>query len=74
MKRTVGSGTTASFNRWKELGRRVKKGEKALTLCMPIQIKCREWDEKCQESGGNRDCRQRLERGSDRCHGGDGPL
>jgi len=44
-------GPLASFNKWKELGRRVKKREKALTLCMPIQIKCREWDEKRQESG-----------------------
>src|SRR6185437_17143540 len=26
----------ASFNRWKELGRHVKKGERALSLCMPV--------------------------------------
>jgi len=31
----------ASFNRWKELGRRVKKGEKALSLFMPIKIRKR---------------------------------
>jgi hypothetical protein len=29
----------ATFQRWKELGRHVKKGEKALTLCMPVTIK-----------------------------------
>jgi antirestriction protein ArdC len=26
----------ASYRKWKELGRHVKKGEKALTLCMPL--------------------------------------
>lgn len=29
----------ASFNRWKELGRQVKKGEKALSLIMPVTMK-----------------------------------
>jgi hypothetical protein len=29
----------ASFNRWKELGRHVKKGERALSLCMPLTRK-----------------------------------
>ena len=29
----------ASFLKWKELGRHVKKGEKALTLCMPVTCK-----------------------------------
>src|SRR5262245_37234720 len=29
----------ASFNRWKELGRFVKKGSKAITLCMPVTVK-----------------------------------
>src|SRR5215467_2579429 len=32
-------GPIASFNRWKELGRYVKKGEKAITLCMPVTCK-----------------------------------
>ena len=32
-------GPLATFPRWKELGRHVRKGEKALTLCMPIQRK-----------------------------------
>ena len=30
-------GPMATFPRWKELGRHVRKGEKALTLCMPIR-------------------------------------
>jgi len=29
----------ASYRKWKELGRHVKKGEKALTLCMPLTCK-----------------------------------
>jgi len=32
----IALGPIASFNRWKELGRHVKRGEKALTLCMPV--------------------------------------
>ncbi len=38
-QRNIPLGPIASFNRWKELGRYVKKGEKALTLCMPIACK-----------------------------------
>lgn len=29
----------ATFNKWKELGRMVKKGEKAIKLVMPVQVK-----------------------------------
>jgi hypothetical protein len=29
-------GPLATFPKWKELGRNVKKGEKALTLCVPL--------------------------------------
>jgi hypothetical protein len=37
---TVGAlSPIASFNRWKELGRHVKRGEKAITLCMPVTCK-----------------------------------
>lgn len=50
-ERGIEPGPLASFNRWKELGRHVKKGEKAITLCMPIKIKCREWDQKRQDAG-----------------------
>ncbi len=31
----------ATFPRWKELGRYVRKGEKALTLCMPVSCKAK---------------------------------
>jgi hypothetical protein len=32
-------GPLATFPKWKSLGRSVKKGEKALTLCMPVICK-----------------------------------
>ena len=35
-------GPMATYPKWKELGHCVRKGEKALTLCMPITIKRRE--------------------------------
>jgi len=38
-QRGMALGPIASFNRWKELGRHVKRGEKAIELCMPITMK-----------------------------------
>src|SRR5881396_1223030 len=38
-QRGIALGSIASFNRWKELGRHVKRGEKAIELCMPITMK-----------------------------------
>ncbi|MDE3179723.1 MAG: DUF1738 domain-containing protein [Acidobacteriota bacterium] len=35
-EREITPGPLASFMKWKQLGRRVKKGEKALILCMPL--------------------------------------
>src|SRR5262245_54635097 len=35
----IALGPIASFNRWKELGRYVKRGEKAIELCMPVTVK-----------------------------------
>jgi len=37
--RGIAPGPIGSFNRWKELGRHVRKGEKALMLCMPVTCK-----------------------------------
>src|SRR5438128_8959980 len=37
--RGIQLGPLASFNRWKELGRHVKRGEKAIELCMPVTCK-----------------------------------
>ena len=38
-EREIPPGPMATYPRWRELGRQVKKGEKAITLCMPITIK-----------------------------------
>ncbi len=38
-ERQIPPGPLATFPKWKELGRHVKKGEKALTLCMPLTCK-----------------------------------
>ena len=37
--RQIPLGPMATYPRWKELGRHVKKGEKALTLCQPVTVK-----------------------------------
>jgi len=45
-KRGIEAGPIATYPRWKELQRHVRKGEKALTLCMPITVKRTEQVEK----------------------------
>lgn len=40
--RGIQPGPIATFPRWKDRGRFVRKGEKALTLCMPITVKRRQ--------------------------------
>jgi antirestriction protein ArdC len=39
LAREITPGPIATFHRWKELGRHVRRGEKALTLCMPVTCK-----------------------------------
>jgi antirestriction protein ArdC len=39
MARDVLPGPIATYKKWQSLGRQVKKGEKAITLCMPITAK-----------------------------------
>jgi antirestriction protein ArdC len=39
MARELKPGPIATFQRWKELGRYVRKGEKAITLCRPVTVK-----------------------------------
>jgi antirestriction protein ArdC len=39
LARGIQPGPMATYPRWRELGRQVRKGEKALTLCMPVTIK-----------------------------------
>src|SRR5689334_9209734 len=39
MLRGLEPGPINTFLGWLEVGRHVKKGEKALTLCMPVKVK-----------------------------------
>ncbi len=39
LERGIQPGPMATYPRWKELGRYVRKGEKAITLCMPVTAK-----------------------------------
>src|SRR5262245_43103289 len=39
LARDIQPGPMATFPRWKELGRYVRKGEKAITLCQPVTVK-----------------------------------
>ena len=50
MARGITPGPIGTFMRWKELDRHVKKGEKAITLCMPITGK-RTTEKRNDESG-----------------------
>src|SRR5262245_50181868 len=39
VQRGIQPGPIATFQRWKELGRYVRRGERALTLCRPVTVK-----------------------------------
>jgi antirestriction protein ArdC len=39
LARGLQPGPMATYPRWRELGRQVRKGEKAITLCQPVTIK-----------------------------------
>jgi antirestriction protein ArdC len=39
LERGIQPGPMATFPKWKELGRYVRKGEKAITLCQPVTVK-----------------------------------
>jgi N-terminal domain of anti-restriction factor ArdC len=41
-QRGITPGPLATFPAWKEKGRHVRKGERALTLCMPITVKSKD--------------------------------
>lgn len=47
--RGIEPGPINTFLGWKDLGRHVKKGEKAITLCMPVNVKRKETDETGEE-------------------------
>src|SRR5262245_48261166 len=48
--RGIPLGPIASFNHWKERGRHVRKGEKAIQLCMPVT--CNRTIEHTDDTGG----------------------
>src|SRR5262245_36183871 len=39
LARGIQPGPLATFPKWRDLGRHVKRGEKALTLCQPVTVK-----------------------------------
>lgn len=39
LERGIEPGPIATYQRWKELGRHVRRGEKAVTLCRPVTVK-----------------------------------
>jgi antirestriction protein ArdC len=39
LDRGLQPGPLATYQRWRELGRQVRKGEKAITLCQPVTVK-----------------------------------
>ena len=44
-ERGLQPGPMATYPRWRALDRHVKKGEKAITLCMPITVKRKQADD-----------------------------
>ncbi len=50
--RGITPGPLATFNRWKQLGRTVQKGQKAISLCMPVTCKRTHTDEAGNETEG----------------------
>lgn len=48
-ERGIEPGPIASYQRWKDRGRHVRKGQKAITLCMPVTIKHKTTDESADE-------------------------
>jgi antirestriction protein ArdC len=47
--RGIEAGPINTFPKWQDLKRHVKKGEKALTLCMPVTVKRKEVDQTGEE-------------------------
>jgi hypothetical protein len=52
-ERGLAPGPIATFMRWKEKGRYVRKGEKAIVLCMPVTCKRRTENPSVSDDGGD---------------------
>ena len=48
--RGIDPGPINTFPAWKDLGRHVKRGERAITLCMPVTVKRKETSDSGEES------------------------
>jgi antirestriction protein ArdC len=48
-RRGIEPGPINTFPRWQDLGRHVKKGERAITLCMPVTVKRKETNDAGEE-------------------------
>src|SRR4051794_5364982 len=46
LRRNIEPGPIHTFRGWLELGRHVKKGERAISLCMPVTVKRKSKDER----------------------------
>ena len=58
LEREIPPGPMATYPRWKELGRYVRKGEKAITLCQPVTVTRKPADD---AGVGFHDVRDRIE-------------
>lgn len=65
LQRKIEPGPIHTFLGWKELGRHVKKGEKALTLCMPVTVACKRGDPAINAPDGGQETRECDGRGND---------
>jgi antirestriction protein ArdC len=50
LERRLLPGPLATYPRWRELGRQVRKGEKAITLCQPVTVKRKPTDENADDA------------------------
>src|SRR5262249_6653462 len=65
LQRRIEPGPIHTFVGWRELGRHVKKGEKALTLCMPVTVKRRRnHASSAPPSGGSADAPREVTAGA----------
>ena len=67
MQRGIEPGPIHTFIGWKDLGRYVKRGEKALTLCMPVTVKCKERRNVVDDSKDTADTEERKEAATRKC-------
>lgn len=51
-KRGLEVGPVASFKKWKSLGARIKKGQKALSICIPFNVKSKYLTRKVKQDDG----------------------